>query len=148
MVEPAVTYADVMVRLDHPMDAVWAAVADFGGIGLWAAGVSGCTADGDGPGAIRTISLSERQVREQLEAIDPVARRLRYRILPPHSLPAADVWGEIKLTPLADGAVEMRWRSEATDLSVPAEQLGARIEDFYRRSIESLDRMLRTIDRK
>ena len=143
MATDAVTYADVRVALDHPAEAVWTAVADFGRIDRWAAGVSGCVADGEGPGTIRTVSLAGRQVRERLEAIDPAVRSLRYGILPPHGLPARDVRSEIKLVPLDGGGVEMRWRSEATDLEVPPEQLGARIEDFYRRSIEGLDRMLR-----
>lgn len=143
MATVAVTYADVRVVLDHPVDAVWAVVADFGRIDRWAAGISGCEADGEGPGTIRTVSLAGRQVREQLDAIDPAARRLCYQVLPPHGLPARNVRSEIQLIPLDDGGVEIRWRSEATDLEVPAEQLGARIEDFYRRSIEGLDRMLR-----
>lgn len=138
----AVTYADVRVTLDHPIEAVWAVVAAFGRIDRWVAGVTGCQADGEGPGTIRTVFLTGRQVREQLEAIDLVDRKLSYRILSPHGLPAQNVSSEIHLIPVA-GGVEMRWRSEATDLKVPAEVLGARIEDFYRRSIEGLDRMLR-----
>jgi hypothetical protein len=140
----AVTYADVRVTLDHPAETVWAAVAAFGRIDRWAAGVCGCVADGDGPGTIRTVALTGRQVQERLEAIDPVAYHLRYELLPPHGLPARNVRSEIRLVALDGGGVEMRWRSEATDLEVPAEQLGARIEDFYRRSIARLDRLLLT----
>ena len=143
MTTDTVTYADVRVALDHPVGAVWAMVAAFGRIDRWAAGVLACTADGEGPGMIRTVSLAGRQVRERLEAIDPAAHSLRYQILPPHGLPAREVRGEITLVALDGGGVEMRWRSEATDFAVPPEQLGARIEDFYRHSIEGLDRMLR-----
>ena len=139
----AVTYADVRAALDHPVGAVWAAVADFGRIDRWVAGVSGCAVDGQRAGMIRTVSLAGRQVREQLESIDPIVRSLSYRILSPHELPARDIRSEIQLVPLDGGGVEMRWRSKATGLTVPPEQLGARIEDFYRRSIEGLDRMLR-----
>ncbi len=143
MATVAVTYADIRVALDHSTEAVWSAVAAFGRIDRWAAGVSGCVADGEGPGAIRTVSLAGRQVREQLEAIDPFVRTLSYRIVPPHGLPAGEVRSEIELIALDDGGVEMRWRSQATDLEVPAEQLGARIEEFYRLSIAGLDEMLR-----
>jgi uncharacterized protein YndB with AHSA1/START domain len=138
-----VTYADVRVALDHPMESVWAAIADFGRIDRWAAGVTECVADGEGPGTIRTVSLAGRQVRERLEAIDPTVHSLSYRILPPHELPAREVSSEILLVPLDGGGVEMRWRSEATGLEVPPEHLGARIEAFFRRSIEGLDQMLR-----
>jgi hypothetical protein len=131
------------VTLDHSAEAVWTAVAAFGRIDLWAAGISGCVAEGEGPGTVRTVSLAGREVRERLETIDPAAHSLRYLVLPPHGLPAQNVRGEIRLTPLDGGGVEIRWRSEASDFEVPPEHLAARIEDFYRRSIEGLDRMLR-----
>ncbi len=143
MAASAVTYADVRVALGHPARAVWAAVADFGRIDRWAAGVTGCFLDGEGPGAIRTVFLAGRQVREQLDVIDPAVRRLCYRVLPPHGLPARDVRSEIRIVSLNGGGVEVWWRSEATEIDVPLEQMGARIEDFYRRSIEGLDRLLR-----
>src|SRR5580704_8279764 len=105
MAQSAVTYADIRVALDHSTEAVWSAVAAFGRIDRWAEGVSGCVADGEGLGAIRTVSLAGREVRERLEAIDPIARRLCYQVLPPHGLPARNVRSEIRLTPLAGGGV-------------------------------------------
>jgi len=129
--------------LDHPIEKVWPIIAAFGGLDRWAAGVTGCTVQGEGPGAIRTVSLGERQARERLETIDPSSHKLRYHILPPHAMPARNVFSEIRLTALDDGRTEIRWRSEATDFGVPSEQVGAGIEKFYRRSLEGLDRMLR-----
>jgi uncharacterized protein YndB with AHSA1/START domain len=129
--------------LDHPIEAVWTCVAAFDGIERWAAGVEACRVEGQGVGAIRTVKLGDRVAREQLEAIDAADRRLRYRILPPHALPAEDVCSEICLTALDDGRTEMVWRSQATGFTVPANQLGARIERFYDLSIDGLARLLR-----
>jgi hypothetical protein len=137
------TYARVCRTLDHPIEAVWRRVAAFGGIDRWVAGVEACRVEGDGVGAIRTVELGDRVARERLEAIDAAGRRLRYRILPPHALPARDVCSEISLTALDDGRTEMTWRSDATGFTVPAEQLGARIERFYDLSIDGLARLLR-----
>jgi hypothetical protein len=139
----ATTYADVRVVLDHPVTVVWPSVAAFGELDRWAAGVTGCSVEGEGPGAIRTISLGDRQSRERLEAIDPAVHRLRYHILPPHTMPAQNIYSEIDLTALDGDRTEMRWRSEATDFDAPLQQVGMVIEGFYRRSIEKLDQLLR-----
>jgi len=142
MTTAPMTYACVRRTLDHPIEAVWIRIAAFGGIDLWVAGVEACRVEGEGVGAIRTLTLGDRTAREQLEAVDAAGHRLRYRILPPHALPAREVCSEIGLTALGDSRTEMTWRSEATAFTVPAEQLGARIERFYDLSIDGLVRLL------
>ncbi len=142
MASDAMTYAEIHEVLDHPVEIIWRQVAAFGAIDRWADGVTGCEMAGEGPGAVRNVWLGERRVRERLEQLDPAAYRLRYHILPPHLLPAANIRSEIRLIPLAAGRTEMVWRSEATDFDVPPEELGARIETFYRRSIDGLRRLL------
>lgn len=143
MTTDAIIYVDVRVALDHPIDCLWPSIAAFGGLDRWAAGVTGCTIEGQGPGAIRTVSLGERQARERLEAIDPHNRWLRYHILPPHAMPARNVYSEMRLTALDDARTALRWHSEATDFTLPPERIGAAIGAFYRRSLDGLDRMLR-----
>ena len=144
MAADAIIYADVRVVLVHPIDRLWSPIAAFGDLDRWAVGVTGCTIEGEGTGAIRTVSLGDRQARERLEAIDPSRHWLRYSVLPPHAMPAENVASEIDLTALDDGRTEVRWRSEASDFTAPPEQVGAAIEKFYRRSLDNLDRMLRT----
>ena len=82
-------------------------------------------------------------VREQLETLDPDGHKISYRVLPPHSLPAEDVRGAITLRALGPNVTEIVWRSRPTRFSAPPGPLGARIEAFYRASIEGLDRRLR-----
>jgi hypothetical protein len=142
MTTTPVTYADVRAVIDHPVGRVWPLIADFGGLAAWAAGVTGCTLDGEGPGAVRTVALGDRVARERLEAIDPVRHWLRYHILPPHAMPADDVYSDISLTAIGKDRTEIRWSSEASGFAVPPEQIGARIEGFYGKSIEGLRRLL------
>lgn len=108
----------------------------------WAAGVTGCELEGEGVGAVRTVSLGDRSARERLEVIGPSSYRLRYHILPPHAMPAEDVYSEIILTAIGDDRTEIIWRSEAAGFSIPPEELGARIGTFYSKSIDGLRRML------
>lgn len=142
MTTARVTYADVRAVIEHPIDRVWAPIARFGGLEHWAAGVSVCELEGKGVGAVRTVHLGDRSARERLEAIDPVMHRLRYHILPPHAMPAEDVYSEIILTAIGKDRTEIVWRSEAAGFSIPPEELGARIGKFYSKSIDGLKRLL------
>lgn len=142
MASDAMIYAEIHEVLDHPVEIIWPQIAAFGTIDRWVDGVTGCEMAGEGPGAVRSVRLGERQVRERLEQIEPAAYRLRYHVLPPHPLPAANIRSEIRLIPLEGGRTQMVWRSEATDFAVSAEELGARIETFYRRSVDGLRRLL------
>ena len=142
MTTTRVTYADVRAVIDYPIEQVWALIACFGGLERWAAGVSACELEGNGVGAVRTVHLGNRSARERLEAIDPNSYRLRYHILPPHAMPAEDVYSEIILTAIGSDRTEMVWRSEASDFAIPPDELGARIETFYGKSIEGLKRLL------
>ena len=138
MTSSSITYASVRAELDHPIETVWARIATFGGLEDWADGVSACSVEGVGAGAVRTVVRNGNAVRERLEAIDPVEHVLRYQILQPHVLPADAVHGNVTLRSLGADRTEMVWRSDATDFTVPPEVLGARIEAFYAASIEGL----------
>ncbi|ABQ67396.1 hypothetical protein Swit_1029 [Rhizorhabdus wittichii RW1] len=142
MTTTPVTYADVRAVIDHPVERVWPLIADFGGLSAWAAGVTGCTLEGEGPGAVRRVALGDRVAHERLEAIDPARHWLRYHIVPPHAMPADDVYSDIFLTSIEKNRTEIRWSSEASGFGIPPEQLGARIEGFYGKSIEGLRRLL------
>jgi hypothetical protein len=145
MARPARTeYAKVCVVLDHPIDQVWAVAGQFGGLEAWADGVSACSVEGEGVGAVRTVTRGG-VVREQLETLDPGRHEISYSILPPHALPAEDVSGAITLRALGPETTEFVWRSEATRFHAPPGPLGERIEAFYRASIQGLGRVLSAV---
>lgn len=147
MTMQSLNYADVMATLPHPIERVWPVIAVFGGLERWVDGVGACTVLGDGVGAVRTVVRNGNSVRERLEAIDSAGHTLRYLILPPHSLPAAAVHGNIALRSVDVTATAMRWWSDAVDFTVAPAQLGKRIEGFYAASIEGLQRLLDTLAR-
>lgn len=142
MTTALVTYARVEAEIDQPIATVWPVIAAFGGLERWAAGVTGCTVEGEGVGAIRSVNLGSRQARERLEIFDEAMHHLRYLILPPHAMPADNVHGDITLTALDGGRTRMLWQSDASDFRVAPEEVGARIEAFYTGSIEGLKKLL------
>lgn len=143
MAKPAArtVYASVCVVLDHPIDSVWAVAGRFGGLEAWVDGVSACSVEGEGVGAVRTV-MRGGAVREQLECCDAVRHQISYTVLAPHALPADDVRGEITLTAMGPEATEIIWLSDAAGFHAPPGALGKSIEAFYHASIRGLQRLL------
>lgn len=142
MTSPPIRFAEASVRLDQPLARVWEIVAGFGGLQHWVDGVSDCTVEGHGVGAIRTLVRNGNRVQERLEAVDPAAHSISYSIMPPHRLPASNVRGTITLDALPDGGTRISWQADATDFVMPPEEFGHRIGKFYADSIEGLRHLL------
>lgn len=137
-----VTLAALRIEIDYSVEVVWPYIAAFGGLEKWVDGVTACSLEGTGPGAIRTVTLPGRVVRERLEAIDHAAHRIRYEILPPHSIPADNVFGDLSLLPIPGGRTALLWQAEAEGFDVAPAALANRIEAFYRASLAGLCRLL------
>lgn len=135
-------YARVTRDFGQPADRLWAILREFGDIAGWVAGVTASTLEdgADGVGAVRLVTLGERQVREKLLAIDDAGRRLRYAVLPPHGLPAEDVQSTILVAPIDRGHARVTWFSEAA-MDGPDPVLTGRIEHFFAASLAQLDRL-------
>ena len=131
-------YARTRAVLDHPIERVWLVIARFDGADLWVDGVTACSLEGAGVGAVRTLVRNGATVRERLEQVDPDTHEISYLILEPHSLPATGVRGTIALRALGPAMCEIVWRSAADTFSVPARLLGERIEAFYAASLHRL----------
>jgi hypothetical protein len=57
-------------------------------------------------------------------------------------VPVDDLHGNILLSAVDGTTTEMIWWSDATQFHVPQDVVGARIETFYRRSIDGLRALL------
>src|SRR5580658_1647654 len=117
--EDRIEYACVRAVLDHPLARVWRYVGRFGGLEHWVDGVTACSIDGEGPGAVRTLTRNGATVRERLERLDTERHEISYLIEEPHAFPASDVRGTITLNAIDPGATEIVWRSRAATLRVP-----------------------------
>lgn len=138
----SIEYARVERVLDHPIARVWAIAGTFGGVERWIDGVTSCSVEGEGIGAVRTVTRNGTSVREQLDRHDPDTHEVSYLVLPPHPLPAANVRGTITLRAEGEGRTRLLWRSHASDFTMPPEAFGARIGHFYAASVDGLDRLL------
>lgn len=68
------------VRIDRPADDVWTLAGDPARLAEWFPGVTACVVDG----TTRTITVGTgTELPEELLVVDPVQRRLQYRITAP-----------------------------------------------------------------
>lgn len=137
--------ARVVEVIDASIGEVWGVIAGFGALRLWMPAAESCSLEGFGVGAVRTVRALGAVTREKLTVCDPGAYRLTYALQDPTILPACGVEGEMSLRALGDNKTELTWSSRAEQVLVPAKDLTAIIEPFYRDSIAGLKRALQRL---
>lgn len=102
--------------IDASADEVWQVVRNFTD-GSWM-GLE-MTAEGDGVGAIRTISMGPSSLVEECERLDDEARVMGYTITRGEGLPFADYHSTMTVNPAGDGA-ELVWEATYEPVGDPA----------------------------
>ena len=65
-----------------PADAIWQVLSDFGAACQYLVMVENCTVEGQGTGALRTLTYTDGStIVERFQALDGVAHRLNYALL-------------------------------------------------------------------
>lgn len=136
---------DVIQAMPVSADKVWQRIRDFGDLS-WLPGVSACDVDGNGLGAIRTVSVGDGPpVQERLEAHDDETRQFSYSIISAPGLDAqASFHASVSVTPTEDGC-EVRWQAGFNREAFPpevAEKLTQRAEGMYRACLTYLANQL------
>ncbi len=76
------THATSTITIHVPADAIWQVISDFGAAGQYLAGVVDCTMEGEGVGALRTLTSADGSaIVERLETLDAASQRLSYALL-------------------------------------------------------------------
>jgi hypothetical protein len=125
-------------RIEAGADAVWALLRDFGGVDKFAGGVESCTVEGEGIGAVRTLSLpGGLQLQERLESFDEAGRTLSYAIIGDAPLPLSDYLSTIRLSEDGDGC-GIEWSSTFEPKGVDEAQARTMVEGIYKGGIAGL----------
>jgi len=129
---------------EAPADAVWRHFRDFGGLTKWAgAMVKSCTLEGEGVGAVRTLSLAQgNPLRERLVQFDDGDRSFSYAIIGPCDLPVDAYVGSVKLR--ADGLkrTTIDWIGTFDAKGSPEPDAKRIVEGIYRGAISALKKTL------
>ena len=89
-------------------DATWAKLADFGGLGSWAPGLTECKLEGEGVGSVRRLVMGGMEIAERLESLDDAARTLTYSITE-GPMPTENYLAKIVVTPTGDASCAISW---------------------------------------
>jgi hypothetical protein len=117
-------------------DDVWRVLSDFGGIEPNEM-IAGCTLEGEGVGAVRTISLNGGgEIIERLESQDDKARVFRYAIINDCPLPVKNYSATVAVLDAGSGAAEVDWTGTFEPSGAPEDQVVTLIEGVYRGGIQ------------
>jgi len=129
-------------RIGASADRVWDLVRDFGGIQRFASNIESVSVQGEGVGAVRTVTLpGGTAIQERLEACDDATRTLQYSILGGHPFPFDDYLATIKLSEDGD-ACQIEWSSQFASRAGAESKAPAIVEGIYRGGIAGLKKAL------
>lgn len=129
-------------RIGAGADRVWDLVRDFGGIQRFAPNIESVNVQGEGVGAVRTLTLPGGvSLQERLEGCDDASRTFRYAIIGSHPLPFDDYLATVRLSEDGDGC-QIEWSSQFAPRAGAESQAIAIVEGIYRSGIAGIKKAL------
>ncbi len=141
--EPAPAQLSVVRSLDLAADPaeVFGVVGDFGGIDKYLNDIEKVDLEGDGVGAVRTLTLTDgAKVVETLTALDAEAMTLSYAIQD-SPLPVEGYEATMKVSALEGGGSRVDWSSTFMAKGVPDADAQKAIESVYDAGLAGLARL-------
>lgn len=133
--------AKISERIEASATAVWDLLGDFGGVMRYSEGLEGCSTEGEGVGAVRTIRMpGGLELDERLEAFDEARRCLSYAITR-GPLPLENYLATIEVNEDGD-ACRVDWGATYDLKGVTEEQAREMVEGIYTGSLQAVRKKL------
>lgn len=128
--------AKIVESVAAPADAVWRVMSNFAGIEPNEM-IAGCTVEGEGVGAVRTIALNAGgEVIERLESLDNDAREFSYAIINDSPLPVKNYVSTVRISADGPSASQVDWSGVFEAAGAPGDQVIELIEGVYRAGVD------------
>jgi hypothetical protein len=112
------TQVSSTITINAPADAIWKLISDFGAASYYLTSIVGCTVEGDGVGALRTLTNGgESTTLERLETLDKTARRLSYSLL--SDTPFGNCLTTMVVHALGLNQAELVWSASFQPVGIP-----------------------------
>ncbi|MCB1644828.1 MAG: SRPBCC family protein [Pseudomonadales bacterium] len=122
---------EVIETVNADASAVWGNVGNFGGIEVGGP-VTAFDLEGEGVGAVRTISMGPARIVERLEAYDDAAMALKYAIINDDCpLPVSNYSATINVAANADGGCTVTWVGNFEPKGAPEEAACEVVRGIY-----------------
>ena len=121
------THVTSTVTIHVPADAIWQVISDSGAAGQYLAGVVDCTVEGEGVGALRTLTSADGSaIVERLETLDAASQRLSYALLT--DTPFSDCLTTMAVRDLGSNQAQLTWSASFQPDGLPASEAVALLE--------------------
>ena len=135
------TQASSTIIILAPADVIWQVISDFGAAGEYLAGVATCTVEGEGVGALRTLTSADGStIVERLEALDEAAHRLSYTLLT--DTPFRNCLTTMAVRELGPSQAELEWSASFQADGLPASEAAEMLEGALAANCLALKRSL------
>ena len=134
-------HASCRTTINMPADAIWQVISDFGAACKYLVMVIGCTVEGQGIGALRTLTSADGStIVERLESLDAAARRLSYALLT--DTPFRDCVTTMAVRDLGPHLAELAWSASFQPDGLPASEAVALLEGALAANCLALKQLL------
>lgn len=134
-------HAVQMITIGVPVNAIWQVIGDFEAGAKYLAMVTHCTVQGNGAGALRTLTyLDGSVIVELLEMIDETAHCLSYVLL--SDTPFGNCLTTIALHALGPDQSEISWTANFQPTSLPASEAVSLMEGMLADNCQALKQLL------
>jgi hypothetical protein len=121
------TQVSCKTTINIAADAIWRVISDFSVAGQYLSGVVTCTVEGNGIGALRTLTSDDGSaVVERLETLDEVTHQLSYTLLT--DTPFRNCLTTMSLRDLGPKLGELEWNSTFEPEGIPEIEAGQMLE--------------------
>lgn len=129
-------------RLGASAARVWKVVGDFGGLveAILDGGEGRVQVEGDGIGALRTVTVGEQTMVERLEAHDERSWRTSYSMPVTGPFPMTGYRSTIQLTPAGDKRCDLEWTGTFEPVGVAEDVAASAVRRVYVDAIAMLRR--------
>jgi hypothetical protein len=131
------TQAASTIIINAPADAIWRMLSDFGSACRYLAQVDDCIVEGEGVGALRTLTNADGSaIVERLETLDAASHRLGYSLLT--DTPFRDCLTTVTVRALGPGQSEVTWSATFEADGIPAGEAVALLEGAFESNCRAL----------
>lgn len=103
---------NVTKKIRVPLDAVWSAISNIDNLDRWFSAIKHCHVEGQGVGAIRTLTLSEGGIiRDIIEEVDFEKHQLCYKCIT-LPFPVSNYQGAVNLSSTSEGETDLSWSAK------------------------------------
>jgi len=142
--ETTMTEVKVSESIAAPASKVWELLGDFAGVTKWGGPmIQGCTVEGTGVGAVRTIELSGgMSIQERCEALDTAGRALTYSIVGKSPIPIKNYRSTCRVVETGANECRVDWHGTFEPDGATEEQTQGMVRGIYTGGVAGVKKLL------